>query len=305
MAKKNKFSRDLHGLLVLDKSLGISSSQALQRVKYLFNAKKAGHTGTLDPLATGALVICFGRATKIADHVMESEKSYYVVAKLGEQTDTGDKEGEVIKKGDVTASHIAQITNVVEKFQGEIEQIPPMYSAIKKDGVPLYKLAREGKEVDRKVRKIKIYSIAINEIQDNSVAMTVHCSKGTYIRTLVEDIGSELGCYAHVEKLRRLSVGHYGNSHQMHTFEQMESLHQSGITVLDRLILPIETAFSDYPKIIFKNGVILAMEKGIRTSPKMEISSKYIRIYDTNQAFRGLGQVNEDGSLHFSNFSFC
>lgn len=305
MAKKNKFSRDLHGLLVLDKSLGKSSNQALQRVKYLFNAKKAGHTGTLDPLATGALVICFGRATKIADHIMESEKSYYVVAKLGEQTHTGDKEGEVIKKGDVTASHIAQITNVVEKFQGEIEQIPPMYSAIKKDGVPLYKLAREGKEVDRKVRKINIYSIAINEIQDNSVAMTVHCSKGTYIRTLVEDIGSELGCYAHVEKLRRLSVGHYGNSHQMHTFEQMESLHQSGITVLDRLILPIETAFSDYPKIIFKNGVILAMEKGIRTSPKMEISSKYIRIYDTNQAFRGLGQVNEDGSLHFSNFSFC
>ncbi len=305
MAKKNKFSRDLHGLVVLDKSLGISSNQALQRVKYLFNAKKAGHTGTLDPLATGALVICLGRATKIADHIMGSEKSYFVVAKLGEQTETGDKEGIVIKSNDVNDSHIAQIDNVLKNFQGDIEQIPPMYSAIKQDGVPLYKLAREGKQVDRKRRKVKIYSIVVEEIQGHSVAMTVHCSKGTYIRTLVEDIGSELGCYAHVEKLRRLSVGEYGISQTMHTFDQMEAISQSSMLALDRLILPIETAFSDYPRIIFKNGVILAMEKGLRIFPKVEISNKYIRIYDTNQAFRGLGQLNEDGSLHFSNFSFC
>ena len=291
--------------MVLDKSLGISSNQALQRVKYLFNAKKAGHTGTLDPLATGALVICFGRATKIADHIMGSEKSYFVVAKLGEQTETGDKEGIVIKCNDVNDSHIAQIDYVLKNFQGDIEQIPPMYSAIKQDGVPLYKLAREGKQVDRKRRKVKIYSIVVEEIQGHSVAMTVHCSKGTYIRTLVEDIGSELGCYAHVEKLRRLSVGEYGISQTMHTFDQMEAISQSSMLALDRLILPIETAFSDYPRIIFKNGVILAMEKGLRIFPKMEISNKYIRIYDTNQAFRGLGQLNEDGSLHFSNFSFC
>ena len=282
----------------------MSSNQALQRVKYLFNAKKAGHTGTLDPLATGALVICLGRATKVVDHVMGLNKSYFVVAKLGEQTDTGDKEGEIVRKSEVTASHISKVANVIENFIGEVEQLPPMYSAIKKDGVPLYKLAREGKQVDRNTRKINIHSISIEDIQKNLVTMTVLCSKGTYIRTLVEDIGNQLGCYAHVDQLRRLSVGNFGAQIPMHTFEQMESLYQSGITVLDKLILPIEAAFLDYPQQIFNNGVILALEKGIKASPKMEINSKYIRIYDTNQAFRGLGQVNEDGSLLFSNFSF-
>ena len=305
MAKKNKFGRDLHGLLVLDKSLGFSSNQALQRVKYLFNAKKAGHTGTLDPLASGVLVICFGRATKIANHIMDSAKSYHVVAKLGEQTDTGDTEGQVIHTSDVSTDHISRLAGVVKSFVGDIEQLPPMYSAIKKDGVPLYKLAREGKQVERKPRKVSIYSIEIEEIQKHSVAMTVHCSKGTYIRTLVEDIGSELGCFAHVEKLRRLSVGEFGVSQKMLTFDQLESMLCAGITALDRAILPIEAAFSHYPQIVFKNGIILALEKGVKIFPQLDISSKYMRIYDTNQTFRGLGHVNDDGLLHFSNFSFC
>ena len=305
MAKKNKFSRDLHGLLVLDKSLGFSSNQALQRVKYLFNAKKAGHTGTLDPLATGVLVICFGRATKVADHIMGSKKSYYVVAKLGEQTDTGDKEGLVINKEDVTEKHLSQVAGVVKNFEGDIEQLPPMYSAIKKDGVPLYKLAREGKQVDRKSRQVKIYSISVEKVLKDTIAMTVNCSKGTYIRTLVEDIGSAIGCGAHVAELRRLSVGEFGVHHPMYSYDQLDELNQLGVMSLDRVVLPIETAFLGYPKIEMKNGLLLSLEKGVKLFPPEEISSEYIRIYDTNQRFRGLGRKNEDGFLHFSNFSIC
>ena len=224
MAKKSKSGRDLHGLLVLDKPLGLSSNHALQRVKRLFNAKKVGHTGTLDPLATGVLVLCFGRATKIVDHIMQAKKVYYVVAKLGEQTDTGDSEGQVIASDEVTQQHIDKVESIVESFVGEIEQIPPMYSALKKDGVPLYKMARKGQEVERTPRKVHIESIDINRIDVDTVAMTVCCSKGTYIRTLVEDIGTKLGCYAHVAELRRLSVGCFGTQLPMVTFEQLEAL---------------------------------------------------------------------------------
>ena len=234
MAKKNKFGRDIHGLLVLDKPLGVSSNHALQRVKRLFNAKKAGHTGTLDPLATGVLVLCFGRATKIADHVMGAKKSYYVVAKLGDQTDTADKEGEIIASADVNEQHLSALTEVVKSFVGEIEQIPPMYSALKKDGVPLYKLAREGKEVERAVRKVKIYSCVIENVQNDKVGMTVHCSKGTYIRTLVEDIGAKLGCFAHVDELRRLSVGDFGLTHKMYSYETLEQLAEQQPLELER-----------------------------------------------------------------------
>ena len=303
MAKKNKFARDIHGLLVLDKPLGLSSNQALQRVKYLFNAKKAGHTGTLDPLATGVLVLCFGRATKVAEHVMGARKSYYVVAKLGEQTDTGDREGEVIRKADVTEAHLANISKVVKEFVGQIEQLPPMYSAIKKDGVPLYKHARQGKQVERESRRVLIYSIQVESIQDYEVAMTVHCSKGTYIRTLVEDIGTSLGCGAHVHELRRLSVGEFGVAQKMHTYEELEDHARQGFSALSRLVLPIETAFLAYPRAELKNGLLLAMEQGAKLKILEEISADYVRIYDTNQVFRGLGHKDEEGFMHFSKFS--
>ena len=302
MAKKNKFGRDIHGLLVFDKPLGLSSNHALQRVKRLFNAKKAGHTGTLDPLATGALVICFGRATKIADHVMGAKKSYYVVAKLGEQTDTADKEGQVIASEEVNQQHLDALAETVRSFQGDIEQIPPMYSAIKKDGVPMYKLAREGKQVERASRQVHIYSIAIENVQDNKVAMTVHCSKGTYIRTLVEDIGAKLGCLAHVDELRRLSVGEFGLAYKMYTYEQLEQLSETGVDALERTMLPVQAAFDEYPQFEMKNGLLLSLEQGGKIRFPTAISSKYIRIYDTNRIFRGLGEQKDDGFVHFSKF---
>ena len=303
MAKKNKNSRDIHGLLVLDKSLGTSSNHALQRVKRLFNAKKAGHTGTLDPLATGALVLCFGRATKIADHVMGAKKSYYTVAKLGEQTDTGDKEGQVIATEQVNQQHLDAIAQTVESFVGDIQQIPPMYSAIKKDGVPMYKLAREGKQVERPARQVHIYSIEVEQIQANKIGMTVHCSKGTYIRTLVEDIGIKLGCLAHVDELRRLSVGEFGITHDMYTYEQLEQIRdEQGLAALERTMLSAETAFNEYPQYEMKNGLLLSLEQGRKIRFPAAINSRYMRIYDTDRVFRGLGEQKDDGFVHFSKF---
>jgi tRNA pseudouridine55 synthase len=302
LAKKNKFSRDIHGLLVLDKSLGLSSNHALQRVKRLFNAKKVGHTGTLDPLATGALVLCFGRATKIADHVMGAKKSYYAVAKLGEQTDTGDREGQIIATEDVKQRHLDAIAEVVKTFVGDIEQVPPMYSAIKKNGVPMYKLAREGKHVERPSRQVHVYSIVIDSIQGNKVGMTIHCSKGTYIRTLVEDFGAKLGCLAHVDELRRLSVGAFGTAYDMVTYEQLEQISADGVAALERTILPVETAFYEYPQFEIKNGLLLSLEQGRKIRFPATINSKYVRIYDTNRVFRGLGEQKDDGFVHFSKF---
>lgn len=302
MAKKNKFSRDIHGLLVLDKSLGISSNHALQHVKRLFNAKKAGHTGTLDPLATGALVLCFGRATKIADHVMGAKKSYYTVAKLGEQTDTADKEGQVIATAEVTQQHLDAIADTVKSFVGDIDQIPPMYSAIKKDGVPMYKLAREGKQVERASRRVHIDSIIIDNIQADKFSMTVNCSKGTYIRTLVEDIGGKLGCLAHVDELRRLSVGSFGRDYPMFSYEQLEQISTDGAVALERILLPAEVAFYEYPQFEMKHGLILALEQGRKIRFPAAIKTRYMRIYDTNRVFRGLGEQKDDGFVHFSKF---
>ncbi len=302
MAKKNKSGRDLHGLLVLDKPLGMSSNHALQHAKRLLNAKKAGHTGTLDPLATGVLVLCFGRATKIVDHVMDTKKTYYVVAKLGQQTDTGDQEGTVIASNAVTQQHIEKITPTIESFIGDIEQIPPMYSALKKDGVPLYKLAREGKDVQRTPRQVRIHAIEVNSLGTDCVAMTVQCSKGTYIRTLVEDIGSELGCFAHVSELRRLSVGCFGIDFPMFTLEQLETLAASSMASLERVLLPIETAFLEHPKYEMKNALLLALDQGVPVKFPCDINNKYMRIYDTNRVFRGFGVRNSQGFVNFSKF---
>lgn len=304
MAKKNKKGRDLHGLLVLDKPQGLSSNQALQQVKRLFNANKAGHAGTLDPLATGVLVLCFGRATKIVEHIVGAGKTYHVIAKLGEQTDSGDREGEVIAKTDVQEQQLAGISQVVDAFIGDIEQIPPMYSALKKNGVPLYKLAREGKQVERAARTVHIADIKIENIKANNdgiyVSMLVSCSKGTYIRSLVEDIGAKLGCYAHVAELRRLSVGKFGSQHPMLTQHELEYYVTEDCHMAENALLQIEAAFLEYPRYEMKNGLLLALEQGAELNYPTEIKSNYMRIYDTDQVFRGLGTRDSQQHIHFS-----
>lgn len=302
MAKKKNLGRDLHGLLVLDKSLGMSSNQALQRAKYLFKAKKAGHTGTLDPLATGVLVICFGKATKAAQHVMDASKVYAVVARLGEATDTGDKEGEIVETKTVTAEHISKLPAVCKKFVGEIAQTPPMFSALKQNGVPLYKLAREGVSVPREARRVNIYALEVVKVEAQQFEFIVRCSKGTYVRTLVEDIGRQLGCGAHVAELRRLQVGVFGQDTPMYTLAELERVAADSRLALDRLILPIEKAFGHYPKIELKNGLIQLAERGVRLKLQEASHTEYLRVFDSDQVFRGLGQLDAGGYLHFQRF---
>ena len=197
--------QDLDGILLLDKPLGLSSNQALQKVKHLFNARKAGHTGSLDPLATGLLPLCFGRATRLSRFLLEADKEYYVVAKLGIQTTTGDAEGEVVATRPVQVVE-AQLQAALENFRGTFDQIPSMYSALKHQGQPLYKLARQGITIPREARKVTITHLEAQLNMDETVTLKVACSKGTYVRTLVEDLGEKLGCGAHVIELRRVSV---------------------------------------------------------------------------------------------------
>lgn len=203
MSRRNPKGRDINGIVLLDKDTGLSSNAALQKVKRLFFAKKAGHTGSLDPLASGILPICLGQATKVAQFLLDDDKRYFVRGKLGEITDTGDCEGVVTKTQEYTHLDEAIIKQVAMSFVGDILQVPPMYSALKKDGQPLYKLARQGIEIERPARPVTIHAIEFISYEKGVVTLDVSCSKGTYIRSLIQDIGDTLGCGAHVIELRR------------------------------------------------------------------------------------------------------
>jgi len=209
MARRSK-GRPVDGILLLNKPEGISSNKALQQAKGIYFAQKAGHTGALDPLATGMLPICFGEATKFTQFLLDTDKTYVVRAKLGERTTTSDSDGEVVETRDVNVT-AELLTQEIAKFLGESDQYPSMYSALKYEGKPLYKYAREGIEVPRKCRKINVFSLTLDEFdeQANEIQMTAHVSKGTYIRTIVDDLGENLGCGAHVIYLRRLAVSKY------------------------------------------------------------------------------------------------
>src|SRR5579862_9142002 len=220
-----RIKRQIHGILLLDKPLGMTSNAALQKVKRLFNAKKAGHTGSLDPLATGMLPICFGEATKFSQFLLESDKCYQVEAKLGVKTRTGDAEGEVIAVKPVMDLTCERLEAVLSQFVGQIQQIPPMYSALKIQGKPLYELARQGIEIPREARSVQIYRLQLIDFQAETLKFEVQCSKGTYVRTLVEDIGELLGCGAHVSALRRTVVLPY-NEIKMYTLDALEEIHQ-------------------------------------------------------------------------------
>ncbi len=245
MIKNNP--RQVDGMLIIDKPIGLSSNQALQKIKRIFNAKKAGHTGSLDVLATGLLPICFGKATKCSQALLDADKYYFVTAKLGERTTTCDSEGPVIEKKSI--EHItAQLLNqALAKFRGKIEQIPSMYSALKYKGKPLYKLARQGIEVERKPRTVTIYELKLIDWQNDQITLEVHSSKGTYIRNLVDDIGKELGCGSYVTSLRRLKSGPYEAS-QMITIEEVQALYdEGGFEAIDAKMLPIPNHLPRHP----------------------------------------------------------
>ena len=297
MARKRK-GRDVHGILLLDKPTGISSNKALQRVKHLFQAKKAGHTGSLDNLASGLLPICLGEATKIAGFLLDADKQYYTVLTLGVTTDTGDAEGNVITTQATDNITQVQINNVLQQFMGEIEQVPPMYSALKYQGQALYKLARQGKTVERKARRITIFSIQQESFKDNHLALTVHCSKGTYIRSLAEDIGNALGCGAHVSVLRRLSVGQYRH---MMDFETLETYAQQGVENLDEQLIPMEDALPHFPSVTLTESYAYYVRQGqavqIAHAPTEGWVKLLVRQADDAITFIGMGIILEDGRV--------
>ena len=233
MSKRNKKGRNIDGVLILDKASGHSSNAALQEVKGLFGANKAGHTGSLDPLASGLLPICLGQSTKVAQFLLDDDKRYFVRGKLGDVSDTGDSEGKISKYGSTSDIDQSIVNNCLKNFIGKNSQIPPMYSALKKNGTPLYKLARKGLEVERKSRKISIYEIQLISLEDNILTLEVYCSKGTYIRTLIEDIGKSLGCGGYVCELRRIGFAHLSISQSI-TFEELKN---KGINELDKLLI--------------------------------------------------------------------
>ena len=207
MARKRQHGRNINGILLLDKAIGITSNTALQQVKRLYQAKKAGHTGSLDPLASGLLPLCLGEATKLSSFLLDSDKEYEGTCQFGSKTTTGDAEGDVIETRPVPALSREMLQELCTAFTGEIEQIPPMHSAIKKNGQPLYKLAHQGIEIEREPRAVTVHELTILDIQETAFRFHLRCSKGTYVRTLVEDIGERLGCGAHLSSLRRTAVG--------------------------------------------------------------------------------------------------
>ena len=288
--------RNVNGIILLDKAKGESSNYALQRIKRLFNAKKAGHTGSLDPLATGVLPLCLGEATKISQFLLDSDKRYMAKVKLGERTDSGDSEGVVIdvqRRIDVDYDALVQ---TLTKFEGEIKQLPPMYSALKHHGVPLYKLARKGISIKRKVRAVTIHKIGLINFDNNIAEIDVTCSKGTYIRTLADDLGQELGCGAHVIELRRLQAGVFSID-QCRGSNELEKIKESfGLSGLDKVIVPMERAVEKLPEVVLASETARDIRNGQAVSFHELPKSGLVRLYE-KENFIGIGIVNADGEV--------
>jgi tRNA pseudouridine55 synthase len=294
--QRKKRGRDISGILVLDKPAGMSSNGALQHVKRLFNANKAGHTGNLDVPATGLLPICLGEATKVSAYLLDSNKTYRARCKLGIMTSTGDAAGEVVTKHDVPEISKSKLQQVLKKFIGEIEQVPPMYSALKHNGKRLYELAYKGIEVERKARNITIFSIKLVDMTHDEFEIEVSCSKGTYIRTLAEDIGQELGCGAHILTLRRLASGPFKES-QMITPEKLQDIAEQGFEELDKLLLPMDLALMDFPEVRLSEDVAYYLCQGQAVTVSGLPKTGRLRIYNNSDEFLGLGEVADDGRL--------
>ena len=255
--------RQLDGIVLLDKPQGLSSNQALQRVRHLFRAEKAGHTGSLDPLATGLLPVCLGEATKIAGILLGKNKAYETVAKLGVTTDTDDADGQVIIERSVPLLDEKNIEILLQSFIGKIQQRPPIYSALKQGGEPLYAKARRGEIIDVPLREVNVESIQITHLDTNEISLRIVCGSGTYIRSIVRDLGELLGCGAHVSALRRLWVAPFLEP-QMVTLDQLQALAEQGDDALLPLVLPIETGLSGWPVLCLDEAQIKRFGQGQR-----------------------------------------
>jgi tRNA pseudouridine55 synthase len=297
MARRKAKGRPVDGILLLDKALGYTSNKALQAAKRLYFAQKAGHTGSLDPLATGMLPLCFGEATKVCGFLLEADKEYTVTAKLGERSDTGDAEGDIIETRPVPALDDAEVEALLAAFRGPIKQIPPMYSALKRDGQPLYKLARQGVEVERQPRGVTILELECTGRSDDTLELRVRCSKGTYIRTLVEDIGERIGCGAHVTALRRTLVEPFAGQSMVSVDNLRDLAKEGGDAAIDALLLPVDAALAAWPAVSISKPLAEYIVQGqairLRDCPDAEL----LRLYREDGRFLGMGRMLEDGRI--------
>ena len=292
-APQRGLRREVHGVLLLDKPAGVSSHAALRGAQRLYGAAKAGHTGTLDPLATGLLPACFGEATRFSHLLLDSDKTYRAGVRLGLTTSTGDLEGAVTSRAPVTAS-LDEVAAVVRRFRGEIMQIPPMYSAIKQGGEPLYKLARAGIEVPRAPRAVVIREISVLSMDGSDVGLTVTCSKGTYVRVLAEDIGRALGCGACLSALRRTAVGGFALERGAFTLVQLEAMSPAQ---RDAALLPSETLVASLPDLDLDAGQARRLAQGQTIERAGPGAAGLARIYGPGRRFLGLAEVTGEGSV--------
>lgn len=300
MGRRRNPGRNVTGILLLDKPLGQSSNEALQRVKRFYRAAKAGHTGSLDPLATGLLPVCLGAATKFSAFLLDADKRYRVRVRLGVTTATADAEGEILETRPVEGVDAERVRAVLERYTGPIDQLPPMYSAVKHAGERLYKLARQGVEVERTPRRIHIYALELRAVELPEIEIDVHCSKGTYVRTLAEDIGRELGCGGHVSQLRRTGVGPYTEpACNFVTLDEVRDLadQEGAAAVLDALLLPLESALEHWPAVRLSMDAAFYLQQGQAVLVPQAPTAGLVRLYDPSQRFLGVGEIADDGKV--------
>ena len=297
MSKPRKRGRDIHGVFLLDKPQGMSSNDIMQKVKRIFQANKAGHTGALDPLATGMLPICLGEATKFSQFLLDADKRYLVTAKLGERTDTSDAEGQIVETRDVNVK-TPDILTTLEQFRGNILQVPTMFSALKHNGKPLYEYARQGITVEREARPITIFELNFIEYNAPYLTLEVHCSKGTYIRTLVDDLGETLGCGAHVTMLRRTAVADYPTE-KMLDWNALQALAEpQDLSSLDALLLPMDTAVAKLPALTLNES----QTQGIGFGQRIKFNNPnrlqgQVRLFSHENRFLGVAVIEENNVI--------
>ena len=297
--RRRQAGRQVNGILILDKGQGASSNAALQDVKRLYNAAKAGHTGSLDPLATGVLPLCLGEATKLSQYLLNADKTYRVTIKLGVRTDTGDSEGTVIETVDNPVIADTDIAAALKRLTGSIEQVPPMYSALKHQGVPLYKLARQGIEIERDARPVEIRRLELLGREGVLLDLEIDCSKGTYVRTLADDLGAMLGCGAHVVALRRTRAGVFDIKDSV-TVERLRELRDGSeagdFAALDSLLMGMDRAVSDLPEVVLPEVTAKCIRQGQPVLVRHLPQDGLVRLYDGEQ-FIGIGSILDDGRV--------
>ena len=288
--------RPVSGVLLLDKPVGWTSNAALQAVKRLYQARKAGHTGSLDPLASGLLPICLGEATKLSGLLLNANKAYRFTCRLGVTTTTGDVEGEILVTRPVESLSREPVEVALRRFTGAIQQTPPMYSAVKRAGQPLYKLARRGIEVERASREVTIHELRLLRLDGAELECELRCSKGTYVRTLAADLGEALGCGAHIVALRRTAVEPY-DAARMVTLEALRERAEQGLAALDEVLLPADTALPDWPVVRVRGDSAFYLRQGQPVLVPRAPTQGRVRLYEDEERFLGIGEILDDGRV--------